>query len=129
MKPEDLFYTGDYDRVTGLDSEGREALGIAFFNIISQASSADPDKFNPETTVVDYARTTSQPGRVRADDEWQPHQAESGSEARKILYDLGCPARPFSAGASEALINRGTDNSVPSDLSGLKDEGNGPATV
>lgn len=128
MKPEDLFYIGEYDKVTGLDSDGREALGVAFFDVIGNALKADPT-FRPDADVASYSRTTAKPGRVRQDDVWQPYQAESATEARLALYELGCTAQPFSVAASEALMTRGTDASVPSDLSGLPDNGDGSATV
>lgn len=137
MTPEELFYLGEYDRIsefTGADGnthyghDARIALIDAFSNVLLSVSEADPS-FNPSCDVKDYARTTTKPGRVRHDDVWQPYQAESATEARSALYELGCPAQPFSAGASEALMVRGTDASVPSDLSGLPDYGDGSATV
>lgn len=137
MTPEELFYRGEYDRISEFTSadgtahyghDARVALIDAFSNLLINASEADPS-FNPSCDVKSYARTTAKPGRVRADDEWQPYQSESADEARLALHALGCPAQPFSAGASEALMLRGTDASVPSDLSGLPDSGDGTATV
>lgn len=138
MKPEDLFYTDDYDRISEyvsadgdllFNADAREALGNAFFDVIIGAGTADPS-FTPDADVTTYARTTAKPGRVRHDDVWQRIQTESASEARQALYDLGCPAQPFSSHASEALIKRGTDPSVPNDLSSLLSDGDdGAATV
>lgn len=137
LTPEELFYLGEYDRISEFtDTDGnthyghdaRIALVDAFSSVLLSASAADPS-FNPSCDMSTYSRTTFEPGRVRHDDVWQPYQAESATEARSALYALGCPAQPFSAGASEALMTRGTDASVPSDLSGLPDNGDGTATV
>lgn len=120
IDPAELFYHGDRERFTETDSvelpdgtvyfgtDARQYIANELARVLGQASEATFQRF---TDVADYER-------------------KNATEARQALYDLGCPAQPFSEGASQALAVRGTDPSeIPSDLSGLPDNGEGPATV
>lgn len=115
LTPEKAMYTGDHE---SLDPEARQEVGAAFFQLLQGMMTVDPD-FGPETDVQDYGRRSHET-TVDASAPWQRHQSESATQASVALYALGCTALPFSLAASGVLMTRGTDPSVPSDLSSLK---------
>lgn len=104
------------NRLSG--SQAHDFIVTEFYRVLSESG----DSLTPVTDVYEYARTTANSaGQIRPDDEWQPHQSESGRESAKALYDLGFPAQIFSTKASELLMFN-PPNTVP-------DFGDGTATV